>query len=92
MHYRIDFMLFWHYLDKKKFAYPDYKLEIYPYKWYDLRWIYQKPSFWLLLKIFRKNPNKITNQIHRNTSTIVLISEIFFTIKSIIEVIKLISI
>ncbi|ANH61034.1 hypothetical protein NV36_01990 [Dokdonia donghaensis DSW-1] len=46
MYYDIEFMTFVNYLSKKHgYTYQDYKFELYPYKWYDLRWIYQIPAY-----------------------------------------------
>jgi len=90
MYYEIEFMTFRKYIGKINPMYKlmDYKIELYPYKWYDLRWIYQIPSYWLLLRIFRNSPERINKQTHNKTSTITLITEILLLIKPVIEFIK----
>lgn len=90
MYYQIHFMTFEKYIDKSEFIYPNHKFELYPYKWYDLRWIYQKPSYWLLLKLFRKNLTKINTKNHKRTSIILLIIEILSFIMSSVLFIKVI--
>lgn len=91
MYYEIDFMTFSKYILKKNpdFILLDYKFELYPYKWYDLRWIYQIPSYWLILRVFRISEDKINKQIHNKVSTITLITEMLLAIKSIIELTKI---
>jgi len=89
MHYEIDFMTFSKYLQKNEYTYPDYKFELFPYKWYDLRWIFQKPAYWLLLKVFKKSENKITRKTHNQASIITLLIELAIAIKLILEIIKL---
>lgn len=91
MYYEIDFMTFEKYIGKSKYGYTyaDYEFELYPYKWYDIRWIYQIPSYWLLLRIFRNSPERINRQTHKKTSTITLIIEMLLAIKPVIEFIKL---
>ena len=92
MHYEIDFMTFSKYISKLNpdYKFIDHKFEIYPYKQYDIRWIYEIPSYWLLLRIFRNSPAKINRQTHSKMSTITLISEILLIIKPTIELIKFI--
>ena len=91
MYYEIDFMTFSRYMLKKNPDYiiPDYKFELYPYKWYDISWIYQIPSYWLLLRIFRNSEAKINKQIHNKASIITLIIEILLATKPIIELTKI---
>lgn len=93
MHYQIEFMTFKKALLKinPRIQYMDVHTELYPYKWFDLRYIYQIPSYWLLLRIFRNSEDKISRQIHRKTSTITLITEILLFITSIIEIIKILN-
>ena len=90
MYYEFDFMTFSKYVSKKNgYTYADYNFELYPYKWYDIRWVYQIPSYWLLLRIFRNSPDRINRQTHKKTSTITLIIEMLLATKPIIEFIKL---
>ena len=90
MYYEIDFMTFDKYVSKNnpQYTFTDYKFELYPYKWYDIKWIYQIPSYWLLLRIFRNSPERINRQTHKKTSTITLIIEMLLAIKPVIEFIK----
>jgi hypothetical protein len=90
MHYEIDFMTLSNALSKKN---PGYKIinktfKIHPYKWYDIRWIYQIPSYWFLLRIFRIDENKISTAKHNVMSIIVLLTEILTMMKSLKELIK----
>jgi hypothetical protein len=91
MHYKIDFMTFSKALSKEN---PHYKFmhqtfKIYPYKWYDIRWIYEIPSYWFLLRVFRIDEHKISTAKHNVMSITVLITEILTTIKSVKELINL---
>ena len=92
MYQKIEFMTF----EKAKRKFPNrfYKtdsvFEIYPYEWYDIRWIYQIPAYWLLLRIFRISEAKISKAMHNTASTATLIIEIFASIKPLIELKKLI--
>jgi len=90
MYYEIDFMTFSKYVFKINNDYfiLDYQFKLHPYKWYDLRWIYQITSYWLLLRIFRNSETKINKQIHNKASTITLITEMLLVIKPTIELIK----
>ena len=65
MCYEINFMTFSKYVSKLRpdLIIMDYKFKLYPYKWYDIRWIYQIPSYWLLLRIFRNSPERITSSL-----------------------------
>ncbi|SHJ26700.1 hypothetical protein SAMN04488096_1273 [Mesonia phycicola] len=91
VYYEIEFMTFSNYISKLNpdIILTDYKFEIYPYKWYDLRWIYEIPAYWLLLRIFRNSPERINKQTHNKISKITLITEILVMTTSIIELIKL---
>lgn len=91
MYYEIDFMTFKKYIGKinPQYVFAHHKFELYPYKWYDIRWVYQIPSYWLLLRIFRNSPERISKQIHSKISTATLITEILLATKPIIEFIKL---
>jgi hypothetical protein len=91
-HYEIDFMTFKKALSKVNpiYEFKDVKTEFYPYEWFDLRWVYEIPSYWLLLRIFRISEAKLTKQTHKTASISVLISEIIVAIKSSKELIKVI--
>lgn len=92
MYKKIEFMTFKKATSKMPNRYysDDSVFAIYPYKWYDIRWIYQIPSYWVLLRIFRNSEAKISKQMHNNTSTITLIIEMLLATKPTIELIKLI--
>lgn len=91
MHYKIDFMTFSKALSKEN---PHYQVmhetfKIYPYKWYDIRWIYEIPAYWFLFRILHKSESNISRQMHNRTSTIVLVAELLSIAKPTIELIKL---
>lgn len=91
MYYQIDFMIFSKYILKKNDGFKFYNqiFELYPYKWFDLRWVFEIISYWLLLRIFRNSPERISRQMHNKTSTATLIIEILLTTKLVIEIAKL---
>lgn len=93
MHYQIEFMTFKKALSKinPRVQYIDSHTELYPYKWFDLRYIYQIPAYWLLLRIFRISEDKISKQTHRRTSIITLMSEILILVKLIFEIVKILN-
>lgn len=85
--HEIEFMTFSKYDAKSEYKFIDGNIEMYPFKWYDFRYIYQIPAYWFLRLI-----NKyLTNQIHINktnhniASIITLISEIVILVKTIFE-------
>lgn len=90
MHYKIDFMTFSKALLKENqpFIIIDEKFKIYPYKWYDIRWVYEIPSYWFLLRVLRINEHKISVAKHNAMSITVLITEILTIIKLIKELIN----
>jgi hypothetical protein len=53
MHYKINFMTFSKYVSKLRpdLILMDYKFELYPYKWYDIRWIYEIPTHYFFHKL-----------------------------------------
>lgn len=89
-HYYIEFMTFEKFVSNKENGYTWYNhtFEIYPYKWFDLRWIYEIPSYWFLLRIFRNSEAKINKQTHNKASIITLITEMLLATKPIIELTK----
>ncbi len=86
--YEIDFMTFEVFDHKSDYKFIDGNIELYPYKFYDLRWIYQIPAYWLLLSVFRKSDNNISRKMHKRTSALILIIELLPTINPIINLIK----
>lgn len=90
-YYFIDFMTFENFVSKKQSGYTweNHSFELHPYKWYDLRWIYQIPAYYILLRAFRNSPERINKQMHKRTSIATLITEILLATKAIIEFIKL---
>jgi hypothetical protein len=83
--YKIDFMKFSEYDLKSEYKFINGNTELYPYKWYDLRKLYQIPSYWFLLRIFRNSTERINKQNHDKTSIITLMLEILILIKTIIS-------
>jgi hypothetical protein len=47
--YEVDFMAFSQYDQKSEHKSFDGNIELYPYKWYNILYIYQIPSYWFLL-------------------------------------------
>ena len=90
MFYKIEFMTFQNAVNKlnARFVSPDEFFEIYPYKWYDLRWIYEIPAYWILFRILRTKEHNISTAKHKAMSITVLITEILAVIKPIKELIK----
>lgn len=93
MYQKIEFMTFQKAVSKlnPRFYSTNEKFEIYPYKWYDIRFIYEIPAYWFLFRILRKSESNITRQMHNTTSAVVLIAEILSILKPTIEIIKLFS-
>lgn len=90
MYQKIEFMTFKKATTKmsNKFYSDDSVFEIFSYKWYDIRWTYQIPSYWLLLKVLRINEHNISMAKHKAMSITVLMTEIVTIIKSVKEAIK----
>ena len=90
-HYEIDFMTYKKalYFINDRIGFKDVEKKIYPFKWYDIRYLYQIPAYWLLLRAFRNSEDKISKQRHNAVSTITLITEMLLAIKPIIEFVKL---
>lgn len=91
MYEKIDFMTFEKAVSKlnPRFYTTNEKFEIYTYKWYDIRWIYEIPAYWFLFRILRKSESNISRQMHNRTSTIVLVAELLSIAKPTIELVKL---
>ncbi|MFV7236012.1 hypothetical protein [Flavobacterium sp. ZB4R12] len=91
MYCKIEFMTLEKAVRKlpNRFYTTDEKFEIYPYKHYDLRWLYEIPAYWFLLRILRRSESSISRQMHNRTSTTVLLLEILSITKPTIELIKL---
>ncbi|TYC14782.1 hypothetical protein ES677_05220 [Bizionia gelidisalsuginis] len=72
--YEIEFMSFSKFDSKSVYKYIDGNIEIYPYKWYDLRRIYQIPAhyFFHKLNIFFKTEINLTK-----TKTIAMYFTVF---------------
>lgn len=60
-YFKTELMTFDNYIKEYNWKVNGQKFELYPYKWFDLRWIYEKPSY-LLLHIFSKSLNKDLNR------------------------------
>ena len=87
-YYSTRFMTFDKYIKESNWKINGQKFELYPYKIYDIRCLFEIPSYWILLKFFRNKEHKIATETHKATSTIVLIVEILSITKSIIEFIN----
>jgi hypothetical protein len=83
--YEIDFMTFEKYDAQSHYIFPDGNIELYPYKWYDIRRIYQIPSYWFLLLFNKLLKIQINKRNHKRVSIGLLVPIIAF----INEVIKL---
>lgn len=89
-YYEIYLTTFSEYISKTNYkGYGGNCIILLPYKWYEIQRFWNVLSFWILLKIFRNNRQRITKQIHKTTSVIVFITELCVTIKSITELIIL---
>ena len=84
--YVVDFMTFSEYDQKSEFKFIDGNIELYPYKWYDIRWVYQIPSyrFLLLLNRLLKNPIERNKTNHNRASIITLILQIIALLQSVV--------
>ena len=70
--HEIEFMTFSKYDAKSEYKFIDGNIEIYPYKWYDLRKIYQIPSYWFLRLInkVRKEQPELESEIINHFNSI----------------------
>jgi hypothetical protein len=88
--HEIDFMTFSEYDAKSEYKFIDGNIEIYPYKWFDIRKFYQIPAYWflsLINKLF-KNTIQINKRNHNVASTITLISQIVILAKTLVVLFK----
>ena len=76
--HEIEFMIFSDYDAKSEYKFIDGNIELYPYKWYDLRRFYQIPSYWFLLSInkYLKNQIQLNKKNQNIASGITLMIEI----------------
>lgn len=86
-YYDIELMTYSKYLQRSEFMFMKHKIELYPYKWYDLRRLWEIPSYLIVLKFFRISEANIKIQRHKRISIIVLITEILALIKLITSII-----
>jgi hypothetical protein len=87
--YEVDFMTFSQYDQKSEYKSLDGNIELYPYKWYNILYIYQIPSYWFLLLFnkFLKKPIKMNKRNHNTASVITLMLQIAALIKSLFALI-----
>ena len=85
--HEIEFMTFSEYDAKSEYKFIDGNIEIYPYKWYDLRKFYQIPSYWFLRLInkYMTNQIQVNKRNHNIASSITLMSEIVILLRTLIE-------
>ena len=84
--YEIDFMTFEKYDTKYYYKFLDGNIELYPYKWYDIRKIYQIPSYWFLLLLNKLMKNQIQiNKRNHKRALIALILTIIPLITALIQ-------
>ncbi|MDC1222034.1 hypothetical protein N8Z47_05135 [Salibacteraceae bacterium] len=80
-HYDIDLMTYWKYLQRSEFVFVNTQFELYPYKWYDLRWLIDY-QFYYLSKSLNKDFNNARNL---NSIKSITIRIILFFIEAIIS-------
>jgi hypothetical protein len=87
INYQIDFMTFEKALSKinSGYTFVGEKIELYPYKWYDLRYLYEIPAYWLLLKYYKNSELRYTKKNHQNISFYVLAAEFLALLISILK-------
>ena len=89
--YEVDLMTFENYLLKSEYILMSTEFKLHPYKWYDLRWIVDKP-FYYLSRLFNNQTNNALNL--NNTKSITIRIAIFLTETlsgyGLIELIKII--
>ena len=85
--HEIQFMTFSEYDAKSEYKFIDGNIEIHPYKWYDLRKLYQIPSYWFLRLInkYMTNQIQVNKRNHNIASSITLMSEIVILLRTLIE-------
>jgi hypothetical protein len=92
-HYDLKLMTFEDYVNQKDFYDISIRtMEIYPYKWYNISYLYQIPAYYIRSLLFRlTNINTIRDNtlITNITESIVIISESISLIKLIITIFNL---
>ena len=83
-------MTFNNYIKESNWNINGKSFELYPYKWFDLRWIYEKPTYFLL-QILSNSINKDLNRhkiIKTTTWLIIGLSEIIaaYSIGKILDI------
>ena len=81
-YYEIELMPYEKYLLRSEYVFLNTLFELYPYKWYDLRYLVDYP-YYLLFKSFN-NPSK--NRLKINNKTSIIIRFLLFFIEIIISV------
>jgi hypothetical protein len=78
MYYQIDFMTFEKALSKinSGYTFVGEKIKLYPYTWYDLRYLYEIPAYWLLLKYCENSELRYSRKKHQNISFHVFAAEV----------------
>jgi len=90
-YYEIDLMTFDKYLSQAEYILLDTNFHIYPYKWYNLKWIVDKPYYYLS-RLFN---NQTNNALNLNNTKSITIRIAIFLIETLsgyglIELIKII--
>jgi len=78
-YYEIELMNYEKYLSKSAFIFRDTVLELYPYKWYDFRWIIDK-SYYHLYKTFSGKNN---NNLNLKSKKSIRIRLVWFIVETI---------
>jgi hypothetical protein len=71
-HYTIKLMYYKDYARESKTIIYGQAFELYPYKWYDLRWLYQKPLLFLSLSRNLKNVKTPPTKAHQTIKEILI--------------------
>lgn len=84
-YYEIELMSFEKYVSKSEYVFLNTKFELYPYKWYDLRYLVDYPYFYLSKSLINdfKNDLKLNN-----TKSIIRRFLLFLTQTAIIAIIS----
>lgn len=85
-HYYENNLVTWEkFISRSKYVYYNVGYKLYPYKWYDFRYVYQVPAYWILLKL-RRNENEISNKQYRGMSIVTLFIEMLSVLKPLMKI------
>jgi len=85
-YYEINLMTFEKFAARSNQIIIGISFEHFPYKWYNINYMWELPSFWFLTKYFNKRPQEITPQKIKIASNITLILEVLTFAISVYEV------